>query len=278
MRIPVEGLAAVAVLLLLPARPRRVVAAVGGALLGLLTIIKVIDMGFLSTLARPFDPVLDWTLVGDAYNFVHESFGKAGRGGRVGARRGARGAVLVLMTLAAMRLSGLLDGRRRPATKAVAVLSVVWLGAAVLGTQLVDPVPLASRSVAALAYQDATQIPVSLADKAEFEAQASVDAFRDTPNDELLTGLRGKDVVLGFVESYGRSALEDPRYAPVVDAALDAGTQGADVGRVRRHAAASSPRRWRAAAAGSRTPRSARACGSATSSATTASCRATASP
>ena len=73
---------------------------------------------------------------------------------------------------------------------------MVWLGAAVLGTQLVDPVPLASRSVAALVYQDATQIPVSLRDRAEFEAQASVDAFRDTPNDQLLTGLKGKDVVL----------------------------------------------------------------------------------
>ena len=225
VRIPVEGLAAVAVLLLLPARPRRMVAAVGGALLGLLTIIKVIDMGFLSTLARPFDPVLDWTLVGDAYNFVHESFGNAAAVGASVLAVVLVVLLLVLMTLAAMRLSGLLDGRRRPATKAVAVLSVVWLGAAVLGTQLVDPVPLASRSVAALAYQDATQIPVSLADRAEFEAQASVDAFRDTPNDELLTGLRGKDVVLGFVESYGRSALEDPRYAPVVDAALDSGSK-----------------------------------------------------
>ena len=78
LRIPVEGLAAVALLLLLPARPRRVVAAVGGALLGLLTIIKFIDMGFLATVARPFDPVLDWSLVGDAYNFVHESFGERG--------------------------------------------------------------------------------------------------------------------------------------------------------------------------------------------------------
>ena len=225
VRIPVEGLAAVGVLLLLPARPRRIAAAVGGALLGLLTIIKVIDMGFLSTLARPFDPVLDWTLVGDAYNFVHESFGNAAAVGASVLAVVLVVLLLVLMTLAAMRLSGLLDGRRRPATKAVAVLSVVWLGAAVLGTQLVDPVPLASRSVAALAYQDATQIPVSLADRAEFEAQASVDAFRDTPNDELLTGLRGKDVVLGFVESYGRSALEDPRYAPVVDAALDSGSK-----------------------------------------------------
>ena len=86
------------------------------------------------------------------------------------------------------------------------MLSVVWLGAAALGTELVDPVPIASRSVAALAYQDATQIPISWRTGAEFEAQASVDAFRGTPDDELLTGLKGKDVVLSFVESYGRSA------------------------------------------------------------------------
>ena len=37
-----------------------------------------------------------------------------------------------------------------------------------------------------------------------------------------LTGLRGKDVVLSFVESYGRNALENPKYAPQVDAVLDA--------------------------------------------------------
>jgi len=225
LRIPIEGLVAIAVLLVLPARPRRVVAAVGGALLGLLTIIKIIDMGFLATVARPFDPVLDWTLVGDAYNFVHESFGAAAAVAASVLAVVLVVLVMALMTLAAVRLTGLVGGRRRPATKVVAVLSVVWLGAAVLGTELVDPVPIASRSVAALVYQDATQIPISLADRAEFEAQASVDAFRGTPDNQLLTGLKGKDVVLSFVESYGRSAVEDPRYAPVVDAALDTGTQ-----------------------------------------------------
>ena len=54
---------------------RRIVAVVGGALLGLLTIFKIIDMGLVATVARPFDPVLEWTLVEDAYDFVHASFG-----------------------------------------------------------------------------------------------------------------------------------------------------------------------------------------------------------
>jgi hypothetical protein len=51
------------------------------------------------------------------------------------------------------------------------------------------------------------------------------DAFAATPGSELLTGLRGKDVLVVFVESYGRVALEDPQVAPPVLAALDRGDQ-----------------------------------------------------
>jgi hypothetical protein len=225
VRIPVEGLVAVGVLLVLPVRPRRIVAAAGGALLGLLTIVKIIDMGFLTTLDRPFDPVLDWSLVDDAYDFVHASLGGAAAVGASMLACLLVVGVMVLMTMAALRLTGLLAGRRRPAATAVAVLSVAWLGAAALGAQLVTSVPLASRSLAALIYQDAQQVPVSLHDHVQFEAQGSVKTFQDTPAAQLLTGLKGKDVVLTFVESYGRSAVEDPRYAPVVDATLDQGTQ-----------------------------------------------------
>jgi sulfatase-like protein len=40
-----------------------------------------------------------------------------------------------------------------------------------------------------------------------------------------LAGLRGKDVVLVFVESYGRDAVENPQLAAPVDAVLDDGTR-----------------------------------------------------
>ena len=46
-----------------------------------------------------------------------------------------------------------------------------------------------------------------------------------TPSDELLTALRGKDVIVAFVESYGRVAVEDPEFAPQVDAVLDDGNR-----------------------------------------------------
>jgi hypothetical protein len=50
------------------------------------------------------------------------------------------------------------------------------------------------------------------------------DRFRATPADRLLSGLRGKDVLLLFVESYGRSAVQGSSFAPGVDAVLDKGT------------------------------------------------------
>ncbi len=60
VRIPVEALVVVALVLVLPGRARRVVAAVVGVVLGLLMILKIADMGFYTALDRPFDPVLDW--------------------------------------------------------------------------------------------------------------------------------------------------------------------------------------------------------------------------
>ena len=62
-------------------------------------------------------------------------------------------------------------------------------------------------------------------DRESFAANAAADSFANTPGKELLTGLRGKDVIVVFVESYGRSAIEDPGLAPPVTAVLDAGNR-----------------------------------------------------
>jgi hypothetical protein len=62
-------------------------------------------------------------------------------------------------------------------------------------------------------------------DQHEFTAQlAATDRFAITPSKDLLTGLRGKDVLVVFVESYGRVAVQGSFYSPQVDAILNAGT------------------------------------------------------
>ncbi len=60
VRIPVEGLVLVAIGLVLPARPRRIVAGLAGLLLGVLTFAKILNMAFFEFVDRAFNPVYDW--------------------------------------------------------------------------------------------------------------------------------------------------------------------------------------------------------------------------
>ncbi|WP_205718437.1 sulfatase [Actinomadura sp. WMMA1423] len=224
-RIPIEGVVGVALILVVPARARRYAAGTAGAVLGLLLVLKVLDIGFDAVLVRPFDLVLDWPLLGPAVEFVKESSGQAGAVAAVVLAVALAVGVVVLTALSTLRLSRVAVRHTRSAAWAAGVLGTVWIACAVLGAQFVHGLPVASRSAAVLAYDHARQVRTSLNDRKEFEKAAAVDGFRNTPPDKLLTGLRGKDVVLAFVESYGRSAVESPRYAPQVGAVLDQGTQ-----------------------------------------------------
>ena len=46
------------------------------------------------------------------------------------------------------------------------------------------------------------------------------DPEASVPASDQLTGLRGKDVIVAFVESYGRVAVEDSWFAPQIDRTL----------------------------------------------------------
>ncbi|MER7490016.1 sulfatase [Streptomyces sp. NPDC126497] len=224
VRLPSEGILLAALLLVLPPRRRRIAAVVSGVLLGLVTVLKFVDMGFHQVLARPFDLVLDWILLDDATDFVRESFG---RGGQVLAVAGAIAlfvALLALMTLSTVRLAGLLSRHRPVAVRTVLVLGVAWITCVTLGVRI-DGVPVATRGTAEMLGNRVEQVRAGLRDARVFEREAAVDAFAKTPPDRLLTGLRGKDVLFTFVESYGRVAIDDPAMAGPMDAALEEGAR-----------------------------------------------------
>src|SRR4051812_4895795 len=75
LRIPLEGLLFVGLVLVLPARAKKLVAVPIGVILGLLGIVKIVDLGFSAVLARPFNLVFDWSLFGAAVEFIHASVG-----------------------------------------------------------------------------------------------------------------------------------------------------------------------------------------------------------
>ncbi|MCI4065686.1 sulfatase [Micromonospora sp. R77] len=223
LRIPVEGLVAAGLLLALPARVRRPVAVLLGVALGLLTVLKLLDMGFFVARDRPFDVLLDWGLLDDGFGFARDAIGP---GGAVTAAIGVGLLVValpVLLALALLRLTRLAAAHHRVTVRAVAALAVLWLGCAVFGVRVSPGLPVADRTATALVAGHAGQVRDGLRDRRAFVGEQSTDAFRDTPGDRLLTGLRGKDVVVAFVESYGRDAVEDPEFAPQVDAVLDRG-------------------------------------------------------
>jgi phosphatidylglycerophosphate synthase len=217
-RLPLELLVVVAVAALLPATPRRVLAVVLGAVLGVLVLVKVLNIGFFTAFDRPFKPLDDSGYVGIGIETLRDAIGRSSADLAVAVAVVLIVALLALPVLALLRVTRVAAGHRGWALRAAAALGVVWVALRVVGA------PVASLSAAALAVDEVQAVWTALEDRAAFARQLAHDRFRATPGNRLLTGLRGKDVLLVFVESYGRVAVEGSSVSPRVDAVLDRGT------------------------------------------------------
>ncbi|MFD4506519.1 sulfatase [Streptomyces sp. NPDC058457] len=222
LRLPVEAVYLAVILLALPSKARRIAAVATGTLLGLSTVLKCLDMGFYQTLARPFDLVFDWVLLTDAADWVKDSFGHTGEVLAVIGVIVLLVAVLVLSALAMVRLANVLDRYRPAAVSTTLVLGTVWITCFSLGVQFAG-IPFATKGYSQFLANRVQYVRDGLGDADVFKKQLAVDAYANTPSDQLLTGLRGKDVLFTFIESYGRVAIDDPAMAPEIDATLNEG-------------------------------------------------------
>ncbi|MGY1580392.1 CDP-alcohol phosphatidyltransferase [Streptomyces sp. MN13] len=224
LRIPVEAIVGAALLLALPRRPRLVAAVCAGLALAALTVLNLLDMGFQEYLGRGFNLVLDWELLDDAQSYAGDTMGEAG------ALALAVGAVVLvlllcaLLTLSVVRVAGLLVRHRTVAVRSTLAATVVWTVTGALGVQLAGA-PVVSDHASALVRGQTERVRATLRDEAAFAREAKSDAFGATPPAELVPDLRGKDMIFTFIESYGRSAIEDPAIRPGVHRTLDASTE-----------------------------------------------------
>ncbi|MFE6283589.1 CDP-alcohol phosphatidyltransferase [Streptomyces sp. NPDC057877] len=223
LRIPAEAIVGVAVLLALPGRRSRTALAVlTGIGLGSLTVLNLLDIGFKEYLGRGFNVVLDWELLDDAQSYQKDTTGSAAT---TAATIAIGIAVLVLfaaLILAAMRLGDLLARNRTAATKGTLIAGTVWITCSTLGLQVAG-VPLAADRAADTLTTQSRRVKATLRDEAAFAKEAGQDVYGATPPAQLVPDLRGKDVLFTFIESYGRSALEDPLIEPGVGEALETG-------------------------------------------------------
>jgi hypothetical protein len=216
-RLPLELLVLVAAAALLPPTPRRVVALLAGVLLSAVVLIKVLDIGFFTAFDRPFKPLDDSSYLGIGIETLRDAIGSSSANVVVAVAGLLVLAVLSLPVLALLRVTRIAAGNRHWALRGAAALGVVWVALRVVGA------PVASSNSAALAVDEVQAVRAAVKGHAAFLRAIARDRFAATPGNRLLTRLKGKDVLLVFVESYGRVAVQGSSFSPRVDAVLERG-------------------------------------------------------
>lgn len=189
--------------------------------------LKLADLAAETAFLRPFNPVLDRDLVIAAWRLGSGAVGWPLAGMAALALAGLIAAAGALAWWATGALAGLARPRRRPlaAVLAVAALGLVLADATGRG----DP-PGHART-AEMAGQHVAAALAARTDLAHFRAEAARDRWASTTSGHLLPELRGTDVIIVFVESYGRAALDNPLYAGTTRSALgDAAAEIAGAG------------------------------------------------
>jgi len=220
-RLPVEGLVLAAVALVLPRWPRWIVAAVAGVLLGVLTIAKILNIAFYEFDDRAFDPVFDWASIRPAVGVVRAAIGSANAD--IAFALVVLGLVVLVCAIiaATVHITTVASRHRRGAFRGLAVLTAVWAVCAGLSLQFVPGFPVASTSAAGVAVAQVRAIQAAFTDQRFFEqAIHSPDPEARVPASDLLSGLRGKDVVIAFVEAYGDVAIRGTSFSAGIDASL----------------------------------------------------------
>jgi phosphatidylglycerophosphate synthase len=216
-RLPLELLVVVAMAPLLPATPRRVLAVSLGAILSVTLLLKVLNIGFFTAFDRPFRPLDDSSYLGIGIETLGDTIGRTAANLVVAAGAVLILAILALPVLALVRVTRVAAGHRVWALRVAMALGVVWVALRVVGA------PAASSSAATLAVDEVQDVRAALESREAFTRQIAHDRFGATPGTRLLTGLRGKDVLVVFVESYGRIAVQDSSFSPRIDAVLERG-------------------------------------------------------
>jgi phosphatidylglycerophosphate synthase len=209
------ALTVVALAVLLPATPRRLPAVVVGAALAVVVLVKALDIGFWEVFDRPFNPYDDWSHRGTAVETLRDAFGRSHADLAFTVALTLVVALFLVLIAAALRITGVAAGHRGRALPALCGLAVACAILRVLGA------PVASTSAIGLAVHEAQDVRFGLHDRARLAREIAHDRFRATPADRLLTGLRGEDVLLLLVESYGKAAVQGSAFSSRVDAVPD---------------------------------------------------------
>jgi len=219
-----EAFLLVGLLLLLPRRGwSRVGVAVLSIGIGILFLLALGDAAARMILARPLNLYLDVRLLGPVFDLMigNIGFGRTLLGFGVATAGWITLTVLVGKLLARLPTSQPFGWHPR----AVAGFGLCMLaGLGWVGDRIPDSIGQSlggvsvrmARPVEDLLVEQARYLSRMLRERERFAEEMAASLPLDSSHPGFLQGLSGTDVVLAFLESYGMSALDDPRYAPWV--------------------------------------------------------------
>jgi hypothetical protein len=224
VRVPLESVLALALLALLPWPVARRIVATLIAIVFVTTITSAaLDRGFTLAVGEPFNIVTGWPELVDAYGVLRDSTGSV-----------AAVAILVLLVLAAavvvlvvavayFHLANVIRRHYRGGLIGASAITAGWIVLGLLGAQIVPGKPIAAADTIGTAVAKANQVTATAAEQATFKNAGATDPYADLPSSDLLTGLKGKDVIVAFVESYGQVAVQNTFFSKGVDNVLRKG-------------------------------------------------------
>jgi phosphatidylglycerophosphate synthase len=170
LRIPLELIVLIGLALVLPATPRRIVAVIAALLLTLVVVLKVVNYEMFMIFDRAFDPIGDAGQLGNGIETLRSSLGAGEtRMIEIGAVAGVV-VLIVVLTLAMLRLTRIAADNRRSTGRALAGLGAVWMLCWVVGAQLISHTPVASTLSAGLLADEIHQVQFDLHDEGVFRA------------------------------------------------------------------------------------------------------------
>ncbi len=179
-------------------------------------VLKLADFAMFSAYNRPFDPVVDMSLIASGFSFARDSLGSV----VFVVALSFAGTLLVLFYISLFKgLSAWATlGQNAKAGLAAAMVAVGCAGWAIadaghhLKYWTFENSPPGTTWTSRLAIKRVERIQRTTKDLAEFRTAADSDEYANTSG--LLNQLDGRDVFLIWVESYGRASFDNPLYAP----------------------------------------------------------------
>lgn len=182
-------------------------------LLTLMLIFKLASIGARFGFDRPFNPLADVAMIPIALDTIAKGVGFLGAAGAVLGVLVAIGLVVALLYWA----TGVI------AQRVTAEARIFVSAGAFLGAMLSFVPALASRvhwDSSIFMRDQAVGFVRSIEDSKQFRAALLEKPFADLPAEGRLAGLKDADVLFLFVESYGRSSVDNARYSDVVRSRL----------------------------------------------------------